>query len=347
MTTYNTRIKAVSQLVTPEQLLAKYPVSKDAVKLINQTRQHISNIIYRRDQRLLMIVGPCSIHDTEAAIEYASRLQKVRERYKNQLEIVMRVYFEKPRSTIGWKGLINDPDLDSSFNVNKGLEVGRKLLLDLNEMGIPAACEFLDAITAQYYADLVSWGAIGARTTESQIHRELASGLSCPIGFKNGTNGNVDIAADAVIAAHNEHVFPGLTEQGGAALFTTTGNQDGHVILRGGTTPNYDAQSVMQAKDVLKKRNIETGLMIDMSHANSEKQHQKQITVSENIAAQIAAGSNDIIGCMIESHLVEGNQKVESGKELIYGQSITDACINFEQTELILSNLVRALKVRD
>ena len=259
----------------------------------------------------------------------------------------MRVYFEKPRSTIGWKGLINDPDLDGSFNVNKGLSLGRKLLLELNTMGIPAGCEFLDAVTAQYYADLVSWGAIGARTTESQIHRELASGLSCPIGFKNGTNGNVDIAADAVIAAKNEHVFPGLTEQGGSALFTTTGNFDSHVILRGGKAPNYDAESVAAAVAALEKRSINTGLMIDMSHANSQKIHRNQITVGADIAAQIRSGSRHIIGCMIESHLVEGNQKIEKGKALVYGQSITDACINFEQTENVLKDLADAVAARN
>jgi len=343
MSTINKRIKSVNPLVTPDELSSRYPVSPVANELINKTRARISDIIYRRDMRLLMIVGPCSIHDVDAALEYASLLKQVRDEHQAQLEIVMRVYFEKPRSTIGWKGLINDPDLDGSFDVNKGLELSRKLLLQINEMGVPAGCEFLDAVTAQYYADLVSWGAIGARTTESQIHRELASGLSCPIGFKNGTNGNVDIAADAVIAAKNEHVFPGLTEEGEAALFTTSGNHDTHVILRGGKIPNYDAQSVSDAVTTLDKRSIESGLMIDMSHANSNKQHQKQIEVGTDIAKQISDGSNNIIGCMIESHLVEGNQKVQQGKELVYGQSITDACINFEQTKKILSELAAAV----
>ncbi len=347
MTTINKRIKAINPLIAPEALIEKYPVDRELEKHINQTRENVSNIIHHKDDRLLVVVGPCSIHDVDAAIEYATRLKVVREKHKNQLEIVMRVYFEKPRSTIGWKGLINDPDLDGSYNVNKGLEMGRKLLIELNTMGIPAGCEFLDAVTAQYYADLVSWGAIGARTTESQIHRELASGLSCPIGFKNGTNGNVNIAADAVIAANNEHVFPGLTEQGGAALFTTTGNHDSHVILRGGSKqPNYDAQSVAAAAEALEKRSITSGLMVDMSHANSQKQHLRQIDVGADIANQIRAGSKYIVGCMIESHLVEGNQKVEANKPLTYGQSITDACINFEQTEAVLLGLAEAISSR-
>lgn len=347
MTTINKRIKAVDPLIAPEQLIENYPASAPIDQLINTTREKVGNIIHRLDPRLLVVVGPCSIHDVDAALDYANRLKEIREQYKDHLEIVMRVYFEKPRSTIGWKGLINDPDLDGSFNVNKGLKLGRKLLLELNAMGIPAGCEFLDAVTAQYYADLVSWGAIGARTTESQIHRELASGLSCPIGFKNGTNGNVDIAADAVIAARNEHVFPGLTEQGTAALFTTAGNLDAHVILRGGKQPNYDAVSVRAAVDALETRSITTGLMVDMSHANSRKKHQNQISVGADIAQQIRDGSEYIVGCMIESHLVEGNQKVEAGKDLVYGQSITDACINFDQTESVLAELAGAIKSRN
>ena len=347
MTTTNKRIKAVNPLVAPEKLIADFSENVSVNNFISKTRSRISDIINHKEPRLLVIVGPCSIHDVSAALEYAERLKKVRIEHQAELEIVMRVYFEKPRSTIGWKGLINDPDLDGSFNVNKGLELGRQLLLKLNSMDIPAGCEFLDAITAQYYADLVSWGAIGARTTESQIHRELASGLSCPIGFKNGTNGNIDIAADAVIAARNEHVFPGLTEQGGSALFTTTGNFDTHVILRGGKEPNYDAQSVASAVEALDQRSINTGLMIDMSHANSRKQHQNQIKVGAAIADQIRSGSKQIVGCMIESHLVEGNQKMEQGKPLVYGQSITDACINFEHTEALLSELADAVRSRN
>ncbi len=333
-------------MLAPQELFQKFPISDAVSELIQQVRSNISEIIHRRSNRFLVVVGPCSIHDTKAAIEYATRLSSLRQQYQQQLEIVMRVYFEKPRTTIGWKGLINDPELNGSYNVNKGLQIARELLIDINELGVPAGCEFLDAITAQYYADLVSWGAIGARTTESQIHRELASGLSCPIGFKNGTNGNVDIAADAVIAAKNQHVFPGLTEQGNSALFTTAGNHDGHVILRGGSQPNYDADSVKQAVSELEKRTISTGLMIDMSHANSQKQFQKQVDVGESIATQIKSGSTDIVGCMIESHLVEGNQKVELGKELVYGQSITDACINFETTESVIADLADAVKDR-
>ena len=346
MKTINNRIKKIDPLIAPDQLIEKYPVNQFSAHLITTTRDNISHIIHHKDERLLVIVGPCSVHDVDAALEYANLLLQAKIDFKDQLEIVMRVYFEKPRSTIGWKGLINDPDLDGSFNVNKGLEAGRKLLLELNEMGIPAGCEFLDAVTAQYYADLVSWGAIGARTTESQIHRELASGLSCPIGFKNGTYGNTNIAADAVIAASNEHVFPGLTEHGTAALFTTTGNSDGHIILRGGQKPNYDSQSVAVAVAELKKRSITTGLMVDMSHANSQKIHQNQINVAADVAQQIKSGSRNIIGVMIESHLVEGNQKIQAGKDLVYGQSITDACINFTQTKAILTDLASAVEYR-
>jgi len=323
-----------------------YPVSSEAAKLITSTREKLSSIIHKDDDRLLVIVGPCSIHDVDAAHEYADKLKVVRENLSDQLEIVMRVYFEKPRTTIGWKGLINDPDLDGSYQINKGLQIARKLLLEINMKGLPAGCEFLDALTAQYYADLVSWGAIGARTTESQIHRELASGLSCPIGFKNGTNGSVNIAADAVIAAQNQHIFPGLTEDGGAALFTTKGNRDSHVILRGGKEPNYDAQSVERAVAELEKRSILSGLMIDMSHANSQKQYERQLVVGEEIAQQIEQGSKHIIGCMIESHLVAGNQKADSKQNLTYGQSITDACIDFEQTKGVLSRLAESVEKR-
>ncbi|MBX2849550.1 MAG: 3-deoxy-7-phosphoheptulonate synthase [Acidiferrobacterales bacterium] len=347
MSTTNQRIKAIAPLTAPDELIGDFADNVALNNFINNTRANISKIIHHLDPRLVVIVGPCSIHDVDAALEYAHLLKDVREKHRAELEIVMRVYFEKPRSTIGWKGLINDPDLDGSFNVNKGLRVSRDLLLELNTLGVPAACEFLDAVTAQYYADLVSWGAIGARTTESQIHRELASGLSCPIGFKNGTNGNIDIAADAVLAASIEHVFPGLTEQGSSALFTTTGNQDTHIILRGGKNPNYDAENVAAAAAALNKRSINTGLMIDMSHANSQKQHQNQLKVGAVIADQIRSGCKHIIGCMIESHLVEGNQKAEPGKPLVYGQSITDACINFEQSAELISELASAVRERN
>jgi len=344
--TSNQRIEKISPLLTPSELVEMYPVSSKAAKLITATREKLSSIIHKDDDRLLVIVGPCSIHDVDAAHEYADKLKVVRENLSDQLEIVMRVYFEKPRTTIGWKGLINDPDLDGSYQINKGLQIARKLLLEINMKGLPAGCEFLDALTAQYYADIVSWGAIGARTTESQIHRELASGLSCPIGFKNGTNGSVNIAADAVIAARSQHVFPGLTEEGGAALFTTKGNQDSHVILRGGKDPNYDAMSVANAVNELEKRSILAGLMIDMSHANSQKQYERQLIVGEDIAQQIEQGSKNIIGCMIESHLVAGNQKADSKQTLTYGQSITDACIDFEQTNGVLSRLAESVEKR-
>ncbi|MBT8114297.1 MAG: 3-deoxy-7-phosphoheptulonate synthase [Arenicella sp.] len=346
MSTANKRIKAIAPIISPETLLESFPLTENVDQLVNSTRQKVSDILHHKDDRLLVVVGPCSIHDPDAALDYAGHLLRLREQLSDQLEIIMRVYFEKPRTTIGWKGLINDPDLNGSFHVNKGLRKARGLLLQLNEMGLPAGCEFLDAVTGQYYADLVSWGAIGARTTESQIHRELASGLSCPVGFKNGTNGNIDIAADAVIAARTEHVFLSPTDKGATALFTTAGNDDAHVILRGGRTPNYDKQSVGEAVAALESRNIDTGLMIDMSHANSNKQHQRQMLVAEDVATQIEGGSTDIVGCMIESHLVEGKQAVAPPEQLVYGQSITDGCISIEQTEQVLQRLSTAVSGR-
>jgi len=346
MTTANRRIKKIDPILPPSALLAKFPLSEKDGQLINQTRQSISDILHKKDDRLMVISGPCSVHDPESALEYASRLVPLREKYGDTLELVMRVYFEKPRTTIGWKGLINDPDLNQSYNVDKGLGLARELLVKINQLGMPAGCEFLDAVTGQYYADLVSWGAIGARTTESQVHRELASGLSCPIGFKNGTKGDIDIAADAVIAAKSQHIFLSPTEEGNTALFTTSGNEDGHIILRGGQSPNYDSDSVAAAVDALAKRAISTGIMIDMSHANSQKQHRNQLIVGEDIAQQIATGNTDIVSCMIESHLVEGRQDISPDQELTYGQSITDACINIEQTELVLSQLSDAVAAR-
>ena len=343
MKTSNLRIKAIDPIISPHALIKRYPANEQTLHFINGVREAISDIIHKRSHRFLVVVGPCSVHDVDAAIEYAERLTKLREKHHKVLEIVMRVYFEKPRTTVGWKGLINDPDLNNTFNVDKGLDVARRLLLTLNEMGIPAGSEFLDAVTGQYYADLISWGAIGARTTESQIHRELASGISCPIGFKNGTNGNIDIAADAVLAARSEHSFLSPTEQGTTALFTTAGNDDAHVILRGGKQPNYDATSVLQASEALAKRNIDTGLMVDFSHANSQKQHRNQIKVADDVAQQIAKGSREIIGCMIESHLVEGRQDAKPGVGLTYGQSITDACVDFEATESIIDGLAKAI----
>jgi 3-deoxy-7-phosphoheptulonate synthase len=349
MSTTNQRIKAIKAIeaiAPPQALVSKLPLSKTAENLVVRTRHAVSDILHRRDRRFLVVVGPCSIHDVDAAVEYAERLVVLRDSLKDQLEIVMRVYFEKPRSTVGWKGLINDPDLDNSFKVNKGLHLARRLLIDLNELGVPAACEFLDAVTGQYYADLVSWGAIGARTTESQIHRELASGLSCPVGFKNGTNGNINIAADAVISANTEHIFLSPGEDGQTALFTTTGNHDSHVILRGGIKPNYDSQSVALAAAELSDRKIKTGLMIDFSHANCQKQFARQILVGQDVADQISNGCMDIVGCMIESHLHEGKQAVVADQALRYGQSITDPCLGFDDTQRLLEVLANSVAKR-
>ena len=346
MSTSNKRISSIDPILPPQELLAKLPLGSETESLITKTRESISEILHKRSNRFLVVAGPCSVHDPASAIEYAQRLSVLRKQYSEQLEIIMRVYFEKPRTTIGWKGLINDPDLNQSYNVDKGLAVARKVLLDINDLGVPAGCEFLDAVTGQYYADLVSWGAIGARTTESQVHRELASGLSCPVGFKNGTNGNIDIAADAVIAAQSKHIFLSPTEAGTTALFTTNGNEDGHIILRGGTEPNYDADSVNAAKEVLNTRGIQTGIMVDFSHANSRKQFKNQLTVGEDIARQIANGNRELVSCMIESHLVEGRQDTAPEKTLVYGQSITDACINFSDTEHLVERLATAVSKR-
>ncbi len=346
MTTSNKRISSIDPILAPSELLSKLPSSDSIETLITQTRTRISDILHKKSKRFLVVCGPCSVHDPASAIEYAKKLAELRSHYANDLEILMRVYFEKPRTTIGWKGLINDPDLNQSYDVNKGLAIARQVLLDINQLGLPAGCEFLDAVTGQYYADLVSWGAIGARTTESQVHREIASGLSCPVGFKNGTNGNVTIAADAVIAAQAKHIFLSPTEQGNTALFTTAGNEDGHIILRGGTQPNYDTKSVYDASEVLAKRGIKTGIMVDFSHANSRKQYKNQLKVGTDIAAQIAAGNDNLVSCMIESHLVEGRQDAVPGKPSVYGQSITDACIHFADTESLIDELATAVRKR-
>ncbi len=343
MTTSNQRIKAIEPIQPPSILLRDLPLQPSAAALINETRQTVSEILHGNDPRLLVIVGPCSIHDPEAAVEYAERLAVVRKRLADKLEIVMRVYFEKPRTTIGWKGLINDPDINSTFNVDRGLQVARQLLLDINNLGVPAGTEFLDAVTGQYYADLISWGAIGARTTESQVHRELASGLSCPVGFKNGTNGNVNIAIDAVKAASTQHSFLSPTEAGQTALFRTSGNQDAHIILRGGKQPNYDQRSVADACRELELREVATGLMIDFSHANSRKDFRRQLEVGTEVAQQLKDGSQCIRGCMIESHLEEGRQDIAPKSELDYGKSITDACLGFGDTEVLLERLADAM----
>ncbi len=340
------RITAMKEVISPEQLHKDCPISETASKLIFDTRTAIHNILAGKDDRLLVIIGPCSIHDPDAAREYASRLKEIRQQLADDLLIVMRVYFEKPRTTVGWKGLINDPNLDESYEINKGLHMARCLLADLNEMEVPAATEFLDLITPQYVADLISWGAIGARTTESQVHRELASGLSSPVGFKNGTDGTLKVAIDAIGAASRPHNFLSLTKKGYSAIFATTGNDDCHIILRGGREPNYDAEHVEKAVAELKKAGVQSRLMIDCSHANSQKQHQRQIDVAANIADQVAAGNSNIMGVMIESHLVAGRQDIEAGKELVYGQSITDACINWDDSVDVLQVLADAVKKR-
>ncbi len=344
--TSNNRIQEIRPVESPAEVLQKIPSSSQTEKLVSDTRDRISNILHKKDKRLLVVVGPCSIHDVNAAMEYGERLVKLRERYKDQLEIVMRVYFEKPRTTVGWKGLINDPDLDESFNINKGLELGRQLLVDINGLGLPAGSEFLDIVTGQYYADLVSWGAIGARTTESQVHRELASGLSCPIGFKNGTDGNTKIALDAIKSSNEPHIFLSPTDSGRTGIFKTTGNSDAHIILRGGRAPNYDAQSVNSVAGELRARDIDTNIIVDCSHANSEKKYERQTIVVKDIANQIESGQVGIGGVMIESHLVEGRQNVEPGKSLVYGQSITDACLGWGDTEAALAVLAAAVDKR-
>ena len=340
------RITAMKEVISPEQLHKDCQISESASKLIFDTRTAIHNILNGKDDRLLVIIGPCSIHDPDAAREYATRLKEMRNELGEDLLIVMRVYFEKPRTTVGWKGLINDPNLDESYEINKGLHLARCLLTDLNDMDIPAATEFLDLITPQYIADLISWGAIGARTTESQVHRELASGTSAPVGFKNGTDGTLKVAIDAIASASRPHNFLSLTKKGYSAIFATTGNDDCHIILRGGKEPNYDAKHVDQAVKELAAANVQTRLMVDCSHANSQKDHQKQIDVAEAVAEQIASGNENLMGVMIESHLVAGRQDVEEGKELVYGQSITDACINWDDSVAVLRTLADAVKHR-
>lgn len=342
------KIKEIKELLPPIAHLYELPLTEPASTLVHDTRVEISKLIHGEDQRLLVVVGPCSIHDTKAALEYAERLLPLKEKYKNELVVVMRVYFEKPRTTIGWKGLINDPHLDGSFDINYGLRQARQLLLQLNNMGMPASTEFLDMITPQYYADLISWGAIGARTTESQVHRELASGLSCPVGFKNGTDGNLKIAIDAIGAASNPHHFLSVTKSGHSAIVRTAGNPDCHVILRGGSkNTNYDAESIANAVADLNKSGVTPKLMVDCSHANSRKKYELQMEVGRDVATQIKAGEQNIMGVMIESHLVAGRQDLVEGQELCYGQSITDACIGWSDTEVILEELAAAIKERN
>lgn len=344
--TEDLRILDIKEVITPKQLHIECPITDNAGKTIKSNRQAIHEILQGKDNRLLVVVGPCSIHDPDAAREYARRLTALGKELVVELLMVMRVYFEKPRTTVGWKGLINDPKLDDSFEINKGLHLARQLLIDINDMGMPAGTEFLDLITPQYVADLVSWGAIGARTTESQLHRELASGLSCPIGFKNGTDGTLKIAIDAVRAANRPHNFLSMTMSGNAAIFSTAGNGDCHIILRGGKEPNYEATHIETAAGDLQSVGLKPQVMIDLSHANSRKDYQRQLQVGDDVANQLAKGERRIIGVMIESHLAAGRQDVEPGKSLKYGQSITDACIGWEQTVPLLKQLAKAVKDR-
>jgi 3-deoxy-7-phosphoheptulonate synthase len=345
--TKDLRIIGTKEIQTPEALMQELPLSELAANTVAETRQQIYDVLDGKDDRLVVIIGPCSIHDTDAAHEYADRLRKLRDELKDELIIVMRVYFEKPRTTVGWKGLINDPDLDGSFHINKGVRKARELLLSLAEKGVPAGHEYLDLISPQYISDLVCWGAIGARTTESQGHRELASGLSCPVGFKNGTDGGVQVAIDAMRAAQGSHHFISITLQGHSAIFTTAGNDYSHVILRGGSDrPNYDRVSVAGVTAKLESSGLNPRLMIDTSHANSQKQFLKQIEVCRDIIHQIKTGQDNIFGLMIESHLVEGRQDFTAGAELTYGQSITDACIGWEDSEKLLHELADAVKAK-
>jgi len=345
------RIQDITVLPPPEHLIRFFPIAGTPVEgLITQTRGAIRHIMQGQDDRLLVIMGPCSIHDPAAALAYAHRLRQERQRHQADLEIVMRVYFEKPRTTVGWKGLINDPYLDQSFRIDEGLRMARQLLIEINRLGLPAGSEFLDVISPQYIGDLIAWGAIGARTTESQVHRELASGLSAPIGFKNGTDGNLRIAADAIQAAGRAHHFLSVHKGGQVAIVRTQGNPDCHVILRGGKQPNFDAASVQAAAEALQAAGLPERIMIDLSHANSNKQHERQVTVAASVAEQIASGNRKVFGVMVESHLQPGAQKFTAGKDdpaqLAYGQSITDACLGWDDSAEVLNTLAQAVRAR-
>lgn len=340
------RISGIQEVLPPVQLHEKFPITSQASETVFNARNTTQKIVHGEDDRLVIIVGPCSIHDPVAALEYANYLKPLINELKDELHIIMRVYFEKPRSVVGWKGLINDPYLDGSFKINDGLGFARKLLLDLAEMGVPAGTEFLDLISPQYVADLVSWGAIGARTTESQAHRELASGMSCPIGFKNATDGGLQIAIDACMSASKPHHFMSLTKAGHSAIFSTTGNPDCHVILRGGKKPNYDADSIQETAQTIGRTGQRALFMVDCSHANSGKSHIQQEVVCRDVADQIANGEKRIMGLMLESNLVAGRQNTEEGKELVYGQSITDACMAWDNSEVLLHELAEAVRKR-
>jgi 3-deoxy-7-phosphoheptulonate synthase len=340
------RIASIKAVTPPREVCEEIPITDQAARTTWETRNAIHDILAGRDDRLMVVAGPCSIHDTAAALDYGRKLVAVKRELEHDLLIIMRVYFEKPRTTVGWKGLINDPDLDGSFHINKGLRLARQLLRDLNEMGMPAGTEFLDIVTPQYVTDLVSWGAIGARTTESQVHREVASGLSCPVGFKNGTDGTTQIAVDAIRAASVPHNFLSLRKEGNSAIFITRGNPDCHIILRGGKAPNYDAASIDRVAGELEQAGLPAKIMVDFSHANSGKKHERQVDVAGDVTRQIAGGETRIFGVMLESHLVAGRQDVVPGRKLVYGQSITDACLGWEQTEPLLRELARAVAAR-
>ncbi len=344
--TDDVRITGLQEVLPPMTLHKEFPMDEHASETVYHARKAIHNILHGKDDRMVVVVGPCSVHDPDAAREYAAKLKVMIDELADDLCIIMRVYFEKPRTTVGWKGLINDPDLDESFQINKGLRLARQLLRDLADDGIPTGTEYLDLISPQYIADLVSWGAIGARTTESQGHRELASGLSCPVGFKNSTDGGFKIAIDAVNAASSPHVFMSLTKEGHSAIFSTKGNNDCHIILRGGKQPNYDAKNVHHAAEQLEKYGLKPQMMVDCSHANSLKDYRRQVDVCNNVVTQVANGENRIMGVMLESHLVEGRQDVIEGQQLTYGQSITDACISWETTETCLRDLAQAVRER-
>ena len=342
--TDNTRIVDRRKVPAPYELVNKYPINDQISKLVYGTRNQISQILHNKDDRIFVVVGPCSIHDPESAIEYATKLADAGKKFDENLLVIMRVYFEKPRTTVGWKGLINDPDINETFNISKGVEIARKLLIDIAEIGLPAGTEFLDPISPQYVTDIISWGAIGARTAESQIHRELASGLSCPIGIKNGTDGSLKAAIDGIQAANHSHVFLGATKEADIAMLKTAGNNDAHIILRGGKVPNYDEESVENTLTALKEAEVNESIMIDASHGNSQKQFKQQIPVIDSICGQVKKGNDNIKGIMIESHLKEGNQKIS--EKLKYGQSITDACIGWEDTLSCLQKLNDAVNIK-
>lgn len=340
------RTARIESLVTPAELALRYPVTPGVATHVTDSRRRIEKILNGEDKRLLVIIGPCSIHDLTAAMEYATRLQSLRNQYQSRLEIVMRTYFEKPRTVVGWKGLISNPDLNGSYRVNHGLELARKLLLQVNELGVPTATEFLDMVTGQFIADLISWGAIGARTTESQIHREMASALSCPVGFKNGTDGNTRIAVDAIRAARASHMFLSPDKNGQMTIYQTSGNPYGHIIMRGGKKPNYHADDIAAACDTLHEFDLPEHLVVDFSHGNCQKQHRRQLEVCEDICQQIRNGSTAIAGIMAESFLREGTQKIVGGQPLTYGQSITDPCLGWEDTERLVEKLASAVDTR-